>query len=93
MVRPFRAVMDELMPRVSVVMSPYNRCELLTVTLHAALAQREVGIEVIVVDDGRLTAPNRISAPGLASMLLRSAQGWVRRWLVSDRVWVREAKG
>jgi glycosyltransferase involved in cell wall biosynthesis len=40
------------MPRVSVVISSYNRRRLLAEALRSALAQREVDLEVIVVDNG-----------------------------------------
>ena len=40
------------MPRVSVVISSYNRRRLLAAALRSALRQREVNLEVIVVDNG-----------------------------------------
>lgn len=40
------------MPRVSVVISSYNRRQMLRKALRSALAQREVDLEVIVVDNG-----------------------------------------
>jgi glycosyltransferase involved in cell wall biosynthesis len=40
------------MPQVSVVISSYNRRRLLAEALGSALAQREVDVEVIVVDNG-----------------------------------------
>jgi len=40
------------MPDVSVVIPTHNRRDLLTVTLKSALLQRNVEVEVIVVDDG-----------------------------------------
>jgi len=40
------------MPRVSVVISSYDRRQLLTAALRTALLQREVDLEVIVVDNG-----------------------------------------
>jgi glycosyltransferase involved in cell wall biosynthesis len=39
-------------PEVSVVISTYDRCEMLAVALSSALAQRDVDLEVIVVDNG-----------------------------------------
>jgi thymidylate kinase len=39
-------------PEVSVVISTYDRCEMLAVALASALAQRDVDLEVIVVDNG-----------------------------------------
>ncbi|TVR22636.1 MAG: glycosyltransferase family 2 protein [Nitriliruptor sp.] len=40
------------MPRVTVVISSYNRRQMLSKALSSALAQREVDLEVIVVDNG-----------------------------------------
>jgi glycosyltransferase involved in cell wall biosynthesis len=40
------------MPRVSVVISSYNRRQLLTAALRTALLQRGVDLEIIVVDNG-----------------------------------------
>jgi glycosyltransferase involved in cell wall biosynthesis len=39
-------------PLVSVIIPTHNRSRLLTTTLRSALAQREVDLEIIVVDDG-----------------------------------------
>jgi glycosyltransferase involved in cell wall biosynthesis len=39
-------------PFVSVVIATHNRRELLLRTLHSVLAQKDVGFEVVVVDDG-----------------------------------------
>jgi glycosyltransferase involved in cell wall biosynthesis len=40
------------MPEVSVIIPTHNRSTLLPLTLHSVLRQREVDLEVIVVDDG-----------------------------------------
>ena len=42
------------MPRVSVVISSYNRRHLLAAALRSALQQRQVDLEVIVVDNGSM---------------------------------------
>jgi glycosyltransferase involved in cell wall biosynthesis/thymidylate kinase len=43
---------DSARPEVTVVISTYDRCEMLAVALCSALAQRDVDLEVIVVDNG-----------------------------------------
>jgi glycosyltransferase involved in cell wall biosynthesis len=43
---------DSARPEVTVVISTYDRCEMLAVALSSALAQRNVDFEVIVVDNG-----------------------------------------
>ncbi len=57
-------------PRVSVIIPTHNRSELLTLTLRTALWQKDVVLEVIVVDDG--------SQDATPSMLQRLADNRVR---------------
>ena len=52
----FRAIV----PDVSVVIPTHNRSELLSLTLRSALRQRDVDLEVIVVDDGSVDATLRL---------------------------------
>jgi len=67
------------MPEVSVIIPTHNRSALLPLTLHSVLRQREVDLEVVVVDDGsRDDTPEflrRVDDPRVRALRHEAAQG------------------
>ena len=61
----------EARPSISVIIPTYNRAAFLAEAVDSALAQREVEVEVIIVDDG--------STDGTADVVVRRREAWGAR--------------
>lgn len=96
-------------PRVSVIITAYNRADLLPATLESVFAQSWKDHEIVVVDDGSTDATPRLLASygdrirwvsqenlGVAAAWnrgIREARGTFLAFLASDDLWEGEALG